>query len=136
MDRKNFMRSCGKFTGYGLAFSLLGYSCKGSAFVAHSLNNGFIAVKKADLEDYPFVLVQPKHLPAPIFITKLENNKYSALLLQCTHRACEVRPVGHELQCPCHGSVFSYSGEVLESPAQRPLRSFQVIDEGESLLIK
>ncbi|NJK83358.1 MAG: Rieske (2Fe-2S) protein [Saprospiraceae bacterium] len=92
--------------------------------------------QKSDLAEHPFVLIQPANLPAPIYLTKLENDEYSALLLQCTHRGCEVRPAAKELQCPCHGSVFSNTGEVLESPAERPLRRFQVIEDGENLYIK
>ena len=136
MDRKKFIKNCAGLTGLGLTISVLGHSCKAGAFINHSMDNGTIAVKKSDLLEYPFVLIQPKNLPVPIFLAKLENTQYTALLLQCTHRACEVRPVGNELQCPCHGSVFNYNGEVLESPAERPLRRFQVIEDDENLYIK
>jgi cytochrome b6-f complex iron-sulfur subunit len=136
MDRKDFFKNCVRLAGAGILFPLLGQSCKGIAYISHSTDSKGVLVKKADLADHPFVLIQPANLPAPIFLTKLENNEYSALLLQCTHRACEVRPTGQELECPCHGSVFSHTGEVLESPAERPLRRFQVLEDGDNLYIK
>jgi Rieske Fe-S protein len=35
----------------------------------------------------------------------------------CTHLGCVVKPVGADLQCPCHGSHFSATGAVTHGPA-------------------
>lgn len=42
---------------------------------------------------------------------------------RCTHLGCALHynRQEHSWDCPCHGSRFSESGEILENPANRPL---------------
>lgn len=55
----------------------------------------------------------------------------TALSLVCTHLGCTVgkNPAGGGFLCPCHGSRYLDDGSVVEGPAPRRLRTFQIVVE-------
>ncbi|MFO7760690.1 MAG: ubiquinol-cytochrome c reductase iron-sulfur subunit [Thermodesulfobacteriota bacterium] len=63
------------------------------------------------------------------------NTEIYALDLTCTHLGCTVRVTPTELVCPCHGSRFDRTGQVLHGPADRPLRRLTVKKQGSKLLV-
>jgi cytochrome b6-f complex iron-sulfur subunit len=62
---------------------------------------------------------------------------FIALSSICTHQGCTVayNPVSGNLECPCHGSVYSVSGNVLNGPAPRALMSYTVSRNGSVITI-
>jgi cytochrome b6-f complex iron-sulfur subunit len=51
---------------------------------------------------------------------------YSALTSVCTHSSCDRNWTfaSSKFTCTCHGSEFDTSGNVLQGPANQPLRSY------------
>lgn len=62
---------------------------------------------------------------------------FVALSSVCTHQGCQVtyNPDTGNLPCPCHGSLFSITGSVLNGPAASPLKKYTVTQEGDILTI-
>ncbi len=56
---------------------------------------------------------------------------------QCTHLGCAYHWEDQQNRfiCPCHSSMFSMDGQVIQGPAARPLDRYQVRVEDEKLLI-
>jgi Rieske Fe-S protein len=55
--------------------------------------------------------------------------------MQCTHQGNELSAYGDKLVCSAHGSEFDNRGNVTNSPADKPLKSFQVTIKNNSLNI-
>ncbi|EGB13909.1 Rieske (2Fe-2S) iron-sulfur domain-containing protein [Pseudodesulfovibrio mercurii] len=67
------------------------------------------------------------------YLARLADGGFLALSRTCTHLGCSVPwdEDKHLFVCPCHGSSFSLTGEVLTGPAPRPLDTFAVrIEDG------
>jgi len=56
----------------------------------------------------------------------------------CTHRGCTVawkRDI-KKFACPCHSSEFGVDGQVQKGPATKPLKTYAVKIEGDSVVVK
>lgn len=67
---------------------------------------------------------------------KDENGKLHFVNTTCTHMGCELNWNNAEKSwdCPCHGSRFSYKGEILNGPAVKPLNFSEDVNTVEKLL--
>ena len=91
-----------------------------------TLVKGKLLVDKAMFTESKFVIVNSESLKVPVYLSQVDNDSYRAFLMVCTHKSCELRPTGSFLSCPCHGSEFSNSGEVLKGPAMDALSEYKV----------
>jgi len=125
--------SAGIYCGLGTASFL--NSCINLKYVQATVDNKKLKVSKAEFGQNTFVVVRYEGLPAPVYLNKLNESLYNALLMRCTHKQCEIKPTGNFLVCPCHGSEFSNTGKVLTSPAERDLISYLVTSDNQNIYI-
>lgn len=73
-----------------------------------------------------------------LIIIRSGESQYMAFSSQCTHQNCTVtyNSASRTLPCPCHGSVFSDTGSVLNGPAAVALKKYTVTQNGNILTIK
>ena len=147
--RRSFMTrvtaAISAFIGLGLASPLIGYV----------IYPAFIRQKKtwtavAKIEDLPVGIpkaldysvslkdgwMETKAVKA-IWALKQPNNDITVYSPICPHLGCGFQWSGSDqkFKCPCHGSVYALSGEVLGGPAPRPLDVLPSKVENGKLLI-
>ena len=58
-------------------------------------------------------------------LSRTSANSFTAIEAVCTHEGCTVSNAdGDQYVCPCHGSRYSRSGQVLRGPAMASLRRY------------
>ena len=135
-SRRSFLKTSGIVTGGLCCGATLLEGCVSYSYVPHEVKNKQIIVSKDSFkEGQDYVAIDVDKFPAPVLIHRLENGQYSAVLAECTHRKCTVKPDGAELKCPCHGSRFTKEGEVLKGPADENLKTLKVDSDNESLYL-
>ncbi len=97
--------------------------CTSVTYLEATVVDDALVIAKDQLLEVDFVLVKHAKLNTPIYLRK-KDDQYLAVLLECTHKQCEVRPGAQLLKCPCHGSEFDSEGHVLSGPAEQDLHSF------------
>ncbi len=144
MDRKKFLKTCGMgLVGLPFASALL-TSCESIYYATSSIKNNPLIVplsefeipKKKELTYRSFVLVKTPKEDFPICLYKTGENEYTAALMKCTHRGCELNVGGGIYSCPCHGSEFDTNGGVLEGPADQNLKTFKTTIQNENIYIE
>lgn len=136
MDRRDFIKDSGVLIcGCAFAGSILQACASGAAIVSGTRDGEYIIFPESDLEGQAYAVVSHPELEFPIYVTSTKG-KYSAVLLKCSHKGCELEPAAKILTCPCHGSTFKPTGEVVMRPATLPLQSYEVVVSEGSIRIK
>lgn len=144
MDRKEFIKTCGFACMGGAVLTALLQSCASTNYFAlTTFENNRITIKKTEFVkieknktvERKYVLIKTDKYNFPIGIYKISENNYSALLMQCTHKGCELNPHGNYLICPCHGSEFTNKGIVQNPPAEQNLQTFKTSSDIENIYI-
>ncbi len=145
MERRNFIKSCGALCLGTVAISALLEGCASANYFAKTnFVDNRIVVNKSEFilqngektKQRKYVLIKIEQLEFPIFLYKQNENDYSALLMYCPHRGCELQAQGEYLICPCHGSEFSNKGKVLNPPADQDLQQYKTSSDQEHIYIQ
>ncbi len=133
-DRREFLRKSGMVVG-GLAVGSLNIACV--ATLAPRVKADVIASRILFETAIPelerpgdAVSLESLFLEYPILLIRLQDGSFSAVSTQCTHLGCEVKKERALLRCPCHESAYDFNGNVLNGPAEIPLRPYPVRANG------
>ena len=139
-SRRDFLKTFGAAIVTAVGAPLLFDGCAGLATVRARVDGNSIKLDKTEIQSLNapngILLVKAPELSGPIILRNLPEVGIVAVSAICSHRGCEVRAMPHSLQCPCHGSEYDELGEVLEGPATRPLKRYEVIETPDLLIIK
>jgi cytochrome b6-f complex iron-sulfur subunit len=71
------------------------------------------------------------------YLARLEDGGFLALSRTCTHLGCSVPWVEKEMKfaCPCHGSAFDITGNVIGAPAPRALDIYPITIENKIIKV-
>ena len=117
------------------AGALASGGCGGASYLVPTNLGGRLAVPAAAVGREGVFVAHPSD-KRPIFVSRDEAGRARAVHARCTHRGCQPEPVAGRLECPCHGSEFTFEGVVLGGPAREPLRRFAVSEEGGDVVIR
>ncbi len=143
MERRKFIKNC-CYTAVGLpVITTIFQSCSSIYFATTSHNKNGLIVSKSEFwkiykdkkTERTFVMIEINNSEFPICLYKIDEDQYTASLLKCTHRGCELNVGGGIFSCPCHGSEFTTKGKVLEGPAERDLKTFITKTDNENIYI-
>ncbi len=126
MERRTFLKaSCGICLTFGAGAVIGGLaSCAPLPVYEADISGSIISVPRAIFEREDFQLVRAGGLDFDIGVRKQTDGTYLALLLRCTHASNRLATSGNLYTCTLHGSKYDLDGNVVQGPAQDPLRVF------------
>jgi cytochrome b6-f complex iron-sulfur subunit len=76
----------------------------------------------------------------PLLVIRNPANAKALLAVNptCTHKGCQVdwKANAGVFECPCHHAKFAPGGQVVQGPAKKPLASYAVKLQGDTVLVK
>ena len=128
MERRAFVQTLAC-----LPFVIVG--CAGTRFIEYTHDGNRLVVSLADFGEAPYAMLENPQVPRAIYLHRFEDGSFGAVLTRCMHRGCQVEPAGDRLACPCHGSEYTFRGDVLRGPTERPLLRYNVTSDDTNIYI-
>jgi Rieske Fe-S protein len=119
-------------------------SCGASHYVTGTLEGKGISIPLSEFSSTEkgkqitrqYIVVHQDQLEFPIYLYRISENEFTALLMKCAHQGSELNAAGDHLYCSSHGSEYDSRGNVTHGPAQKNLRSFPVSVQTNKLIIE
>ena len=137
IDRRRFLAQLELAVGGVIcgAVPLLAGGCAARArYVTPTLLGDRLAIPGARVVDGG-VLIEDPRSDLPIYLRRAADGGYTAVSTRCGHRGCQVDPTAEKMVCPCHGSEYTFAGEILQGPTERPLARYRVTAGAEMVFI-
>jgi nitrite reductase/ring-hydroxylating ferredoxin subunit len=137
MERRDFLKSsCGlcMMLGSGLLGGMLESCASSGVYEAERIGESLVVpLSRFDINELQIVRCEGEQYN--IAVHRRHDNTYLALLMACTHAVNELVRTGDEFVCRLHGSRYNEDGEVMQGPAERPMRVLATKTENDRLLI-
>lgn len=117
--------------------------CQSTYYTSGTVESNGISVLKSEFtylkKDQPthrdFIIIRNSAMEFPIYVYRFSDTEYSAMLMKCSHQGNELQASGDHLTCSAHGSEFNNKGAVVQGPAERDLRTFNVTTLDDKIFI-
>ena len=120
----------------GAGVSLLS-SCSTAKVATGSSEKGVLRIDATQFTaDTKSLLVRDKQLEFDILLVKINETRYRALYMQCTHENNPLTYNSKGIYCLSHGSEFDMEGTVTLGPAASNLKQFPTQIENNFITIK
>ncbi len=128
--KKSLLACCGFVAGTTIL-----ESCSSIKTLALSSESSVLSVSFAEIGEQTAFFIKSDLTTTPIYLYK-EGTTWHAVLMECTHVQCELKLKKDIFVCPCHGSKFTTSGEVLTGPAKLSLETIKVEKGKDGLVLR
>jgi nitrite reductase/ring-hydroxylating ferredoxin subunit len=139
IDRRRFLKQMEVLAGGVMmcgALPLLASGCAARArYLTPTIVGDRLGVPVASADVAGGLLVEDPRSDLPIYLRRTSPGAYTAVSTKCGHRGCQVEPAADKMACPCHGSEYTFTGEILQGPTERPLTRFRVTSDAAMVYI-
>ena len=139
MNRRRFLKQMELLSGSvlcgALPAALSGCSARGAPYLTPDVVGTRVIVPRASVTERSGALVEIPGDDLPIYLRRHGPDQFSAVSTRCMHRGCQVEPAADRLACPCHGSEYTFTGEVLRGPTELPLVQYRVSSDAANIYI-
>ncbi len=142
LNRRQFAEKCLSCAASATWLPLLS-GCQSVHYASGTMGSSGISVlasefrylRKGQEVIRPYIIVGNEAMEFPIYLYRLSDSEYTAVLMKCTHQGNELSASGDHLSCSAHGSEFDNKGVVVQGPADKNLRTFPVTTDSNKIII-